>query len=85
MGVASSAVRDNVEFVLETLRLKDYFSEVTTADDSAHPKPHPAIYLLTAEKLGVPPEDCVAFEDSFSGICSAQAAGMIVVAAYFIC
>jgi beta-phosphoglucomutase-like phosphatase (HAD superfamily) len=45
----------------------------------ARPKPHPDIYLRAAELLGVPPEDCVVFEDSLTGIQAARAAGMAVV------
>ena len=40
-----------------------------------HGKPHPEAYLKAAELLGVKPEDCVAFEDSISGLRSAEAAG----------
>jgi beta-phosphoglucomutase-like phosphatase (HAD superfamily) len=44
-------------------------------DDVVHGKPHPEPYLRAASLLGVRPEDCVAFEDSISGILSAEAAG----------
>ena len=80
LAVASSAVRDNVEFVLETLRLKSFFPVVVTGDDFPHAKPHPGIYLLAAEKLATPPADCVAFEDSFVGIEAAKRAGMKCIA-----
>lgn len=76
LGVASSAVRENVEFILETLKLDSVFSGVTTGSDFPRPKPDPGIYLLAAQKLGVPPSDCVAFEDSFVGIEAAKRAGM---------
>ncbi|MGB4491550.1 MAG: HAD-IA family hydrolase, partial [Halanaerobiales bacterium] len=39
-------------------------------------KPHPEIFLTTAEKLGVNPEDCVVIEDSRNGVLAAKAAGM---------
>ncbi len=45
-------------------------------------KDHPEIYLYTAEKLGVKPEDCVVFEDIIEGICSAKKAGMHTIAVY---
>jgi beta-phosphoglucomutase-like phosphatase (HAD superfamily) len=44
-----------------------------------HGKPDPEIYLLTAEKLGVKPCDCIVFEDSIAGIQSALSAGMRVI------
>lgn len=42
-------------------------------------KPHPAIFLSAAASIGVPPEQCVAFEDSIAGVASAKAAGMHVI------
>lgn len=51
------------------------FDVVVAGDDVVHGKPHAEPYLKAAELLGVAPEDCVAFEDSISGILSAEAAG----------
>ena len=51
-----------------------------TADDVPRGKPDPAPYLLAAEKLGVPPERCLAVEDAPAGIASARAAGCQVLA-----
>lgn len=51
------------------------FDVVVAGDDVRHGKPHPEPYLLAAEKLGVKPGDCVAFEDSITGLLSAEAAG----------
>ena len=76
LSVASSAVRENVEFILESLKLDSVFSGVTTGSDFPRPKPDPGIYLLAAQKLGVPPSDCVAFEDSYVGIEAAKRAEM---------
>ncbi len=80
MAVASSATVKNVEFIVEALGFRPYFRHVVTGDEVRHPKPHPEIYLMTAEKLGVAPPGCVAFEDSFVGIESAKRAGMACVA-----
>jgi beta-phosphoglucomutase len=44
-----------------------------------HPKPHPEVYLRVAAELQVPPEDCIVFEDSYTGVASGLAAGMRVV------
>jgi HAD superfamily hydrolase (TIGR01509 family) len=51
------------------------FDVVVAGDDVIHGKPHAEPYLKAAELLGVAPSDCVAFEDSISGILSAEAAG----------
>lgn len=59
------------------------FGAVVCGDDAAvggRSKPDPAIFLAGAAATGVPPEECVAFEDSLAGIRSARAAGMFVVA-----
>jgi HAD superfamily hydrolase (TIGR01509 family) len=53
----------------------DAFDVVVAGDDVIHGKPHPEPYLKAAELLGVKPENCVAFEDSISGLRSAEAAG----------
>jgi sugar-phosphatase len=48
--------------------------------DEERGKPDPAVYLTTSRRLGVPPPDCVAIEDSLRGVTAALAAGMRVVA-----
>jgi beta-phosphoglucomutase len=76
LAVASSAMTKNVDFVVDTLKLRPYFTSIVTGDDVSRPKPDPEIYLKTAEKLKLAPVKCVAFEDSFVGIESAHRAGM---------
>jgi len=51
------------------------FDVVVAGDDVTNGKPHPEPYLSAAELLGVAPEDCIAFEDSPTGLASAEAAG----------
>lgn len=53
----------------------DAFDVVVAGDDVVHGKPHAEPYLKAATLLNVDPSDCVAFEDSISGILSAEAAG----------
>ena len=55
------------------------FSVIIANDETTHPKPNPQPYLLAAERLGVDPTQCVAIEDSPSGVRSATAAGMRVI------
>lgn len=56
------------------------FDAVVVGDDVERGKPHPDPYLLAAERLGVDPRDCVAIEDSPTGVASALAAGCTVLA-----
>ena len=51
------------------------FDVVVAGDDVKFGKPHPEPYLTAAHRLGVDPEDCLAFEDSVTGLNSAAAAG----------
>ena len=53
----------------------DAFDVIVAGDMVTHGKPHPEPYLMAARLLGVAPEDCVAFEDSVTGLTSAEAAG----------
>lgn len=79
LGLATSAPPENVAFTLAQTRTRPYFQEVLTMDHVTERKPHPEVYLKMAEKLGVPPERCVVFEDSLPGIEAAHRAGMKVV------
>jgi beta-phosphoglucomutase len=79
MAVASNAERENVAFVLDGSGLRDFFSAVVHGNDVENPKPHPEIYLRTADSLRVEPDRCVVFEDSLAGVTAAQAAGMKVI------
>jgi beta-phosphoglucomutase family hydrolase len=79
IGVATNAERANVDFVLDEAHLRPYFRVVVDGHQVPNPKPYPDIYLRAAERLGTAPRDCVVFEDSFTGIEAARAAGMAVV------
>jgi HAD superfamily hydrolase (TIGR01509 family) len=65
---------------MASARLTDTFDVVVTSDDVARSKPAPDIYLLACERLGVPPADVLALEDSSAGVASAKAAGLSVIA-----
>lgn len=80
IGVATTSPYKNRLMILEALELKEFFAVVIGGEDTKHGKPHPEIYLKAAEKLGVEPKKCLAFEDTPSGIKSAKGAGMKVVA-----
>jgi mannitol-1-/sugar-/sorbitol-6-/2-deoxyglucose-6-phosphatase len=79
-ALASSSPLALIQAVVQRFGLEGSFEVVRTADDERHGKPHPAIYLSTAERLGVPPAACVAIEDSVNGIVAAKAARMACIA-----
>ena len=79
MGVATSAIPDNISFLWEHLPMQSYFDVIVDSSMVSSPKPDPEPFLKVAEQLNVDPERCIAFEDSLSGIESAKAAGMKVV------
>lgn len=68
-----------VEAILGGAGLTGLFDALSTADVVVHTKPDPAPYVLAAEKLGFPPEQCIAIEDSHHGLTSALAAGCYIV------
>ncbi len=75
-AVVSGSTRESVIRSLETLNILDKFDTLVCAGDYTHAKPHPEPYLLAAQRLGVPPEPCLVFEDTDLGIQAATAAGM---------
>lgn len=78
-AVVSGSTRESVTASLESLRLLDKFDTLVCAGDYQRSKPHPEAFLLAAERLGVPPEKCLVFEDTTMGIEAATAAGMASV------
>lgn len=79
-AVATSGPVENVRFVLDGLQLGDAFEVVITGPEVRESKPHPAIFLLAAERLGLAPADCVVFEDSPPGIQAGRSAGCRCIA-----
>jgi HAD superfamily hydrolase (TIGR01509 family) len=79
LAVASSSRRTWVAATIQSLGLADRFDVLVSGDDVERGKPDPAIYVLTAQRLGITPDRCVAIEDSPNGVQSARAAGMTVL------
>jgi len=79
MAVATSSRRPHAHTHLGTAGLIDLFETIVTRDDVINPKPHPEPYLMAAGRLGIAPGDCLALEDSHSGVRAAHAAGMQTV------
>jgi HAD superfamily hydrolase (TIGR01509 family) len=80
LGVASSSNRELIDHVLELSGLASYFKVSVSSEEVERGKPAPDVYLEAARRLGVEPSRSVAIEDSASGIRSAHAAGMHIVA-----
>lgn len=79
IAIATSSPSKNVKIVMEMAGTTSLFTTITDAAQVQHSKPHPEIYLKTANKLGIDVVNCIVFEDSFSGIQSAKSAGMHVI------
>ena len=80
LAVTSSAVKRDIEEILERFGLRDLFALIVDGSEVTRGKPDPEAYLLTARKLNVDPRDCVVFEDSSVGVRAAKAAGMFCIA-----
>ena len=78
-GVATSALRATAESHLGRAGLLPRFATLVARDDVERAKPFPDIYLEAARRLGVPPDNCVAFEDSSPGLTAAHAAGTMAI------
>jgi beta-phosphoglucomutase len=80
IGIASGALRAEIELMLRGAGLLEAFRFIVSAGDTDLTKPAPDPYLRAAELHGVPPAACVAIEDSHWGLQSARAAGMRTIA-----
>jgi HAD superfamily hydrolase (TIGR01509 family) len=79
LAVATSGPPENVAFVMEGIGAEGLFDKIITSDDVTRGKPDPQVFLLAAEKLGLPAGRCVVFEDSVAGAQGAAAAGAALV------
>lgn len=76
VAVASSGGPERIQFSIEEVGIADYFDIVCSAVEVEHGKPAPDLFLLAAERLGVPPAHCTVIEDSVPGITAGVSAGM---------
>ena len=79
IGLATSSPNRLLEAVLSGLKIKQYFDIAHSAEFESYGKPHPAVYIETANLLGVHPNKCLVIEDSLNGVISGLAAKMKVV------
>jgi sugar-phosphatase len=80
VALASNSPAVLCQLVLRELGIAGAFHAVVSAEHVECGKPDPAVYLHAARLLGVLPQECIAFEDSATGVRAARAAGMSVVA-----
>lgn len=80
IALASSSYHVLINAVLEKLSIRKHFEVINSAEDLQYGKPHPEIYINTANQLGVDPTRCLVIEDSMNGVISGKAAKMHVVA-----
>lgn len=80
LAIVSSGAKDVVRYVLEKSELFEYFKFIVTGDDVKNVKPHPDVYLKAMELAGVNGDECVAIEDSQSGVEAAKNAGIRCIA-----
>lgn len=83
MTIATATTKENVDFYFEKFQLEQWFDyQQVVYDDGTFPgKPAPDIFIKAADALTVPPDKCLVFEDSYSGIIAASRAGIGVLVA----
>ena len=80
LAVASSTNIEQVKKILDMNHVSEYLELMVSGSTFKRSKPDPEIYLYTAEKMGLAPEECLVIEDSTVGITAGHRAGMPVVA-----
>jgi beta-phosphoglucomutase len=83
-AIGSSAPRANVDLILELTQTAPFFQAISSAEDTTRGKPDPQVFEVAAQRLGMPPSDCVVFEDAVAGVHAAKAGGMKCVAITFV-
>lgn len=78
IALATNAERANVDFVLDRANFRRHFQVIVDGFQVPRPKPAPDVFLRAAAGLGIPPRNCVVFEDSPVGVAAGLAAGMRV-------
>lgn len=80
LSIGTAAPPENVDFVLDNLKIRHYFPVIVGQADVKTSKPHPEVFSKAAALMNLPPEDCLVFEDAPKGIEAAKRAGIDAVA-----
>ncbi len=83
-AIGSSAPRANLDLILGLTRTAELFDAVVSSEDTQRGKPDPQVFLVAAERLGLPPRRCVVVEDAVAGVEAAKAGGMKCIAVSFV-
>ncbi|NER16915.1 beta-phosphoglucomutase [Spongiivirga citrea] len=77
--IALGSASKNATPILEKVQLLSYFDTIVDGNDVTKAKPDPEVFLLGAQQLNIPAEQCIVFEDSIAGIQAANKANMISI------
>lgn len=87
LGLVSGALRNEIELILKSAGIRDYFKILVASEDFTHGKPNPQPYIMGFERMkkalnnfSMNPSQCIAIEDTEAGVNSARSAGMRVLA-----
>lgn len=76
IALASSSAMSLINVVVDKLNIRHYFDLLVSAEFEPYGKPHPSVFITTANMLNVLPTECLVFEDSVNGMIAAKAARM---------
>jgi HAD superfamily hydrolase (TIGR01509 family) len=79
LAIASSSSYNEIEDVVKSLGIKKYFNKLISGTTVDNPKPAPDVFLKAVKELGVNNSECIIIEDSYNGVCAANAAGIPVI------
>lgn len=82
MAIATSCFPKACEELLKRTGIRTFFQTIVYSDEVGKNKTHPDIYLLAAKRLGILPQQCVVFEDTYFTLQGVRKAGMQIVAVY---
>lgn len=75
LAIGSNAFTERIDWVLEKMKVKEYFTIILGANDITHHKPDPEVWIRCAEELGVTITDCIVIENGLPGLTGAKTCG----------
>src|SRR5262249_51619262 len=83
-AIGSSAPRANLDLIIGLTRTENLIDAVVSSEDTQRGKPDPQVFLVAAQRLGVPPSRCVVVEDAVAGVEAAKNGGMKCIGVTFV-